>query len=125
MLHKEQKNLLVGRIGEKIAIKYFIDNGYFIIAKNARISHKEIDLIIQKGINIYFIEVKTKLQTRKNNHIKAEDYLSRQKIKHLRQALEKYCLILAKKEENIKLGLMAITLQNNKMANIRYFMSII
>jgi putative endonuclease len=125
MFHMEQYNHKIGRLGEKIANQYFINNGYAIIAKNARISHKEIDLIIQKDKEIRFIEVKTSYFNAKNlQKTKPEDYISDHKIRLLKEAIYEYCLILAKKQENIYLDAISITLLNNKMANISYFKNI-
>ena len=121
----EQYNNKLGGLGEKIARSYFLRLGYIIVAKNARIGHKEADLIIQKGLEIRFIEVKTTyLNKSSNKPNKAEDYLSKRKICTLKQAIFEYCLILAKKEENIYLDFIAITVLKNKMANISYFKNI-
>jgi len=121
----EQYKHSLGFLGENIARSYFLRLGYCIIAKNARIGHKEIDLIIQKGLEVRFIEVKTSYLNKLNKRqFGAEDYISKRKINTLKQAIFEYCLILAKKEENFCLDFIAITVLKNKMANISYFKNI-
>lgn len=52
----------VGIWGEKVALEYFIKNGYAIISKNDREGTKgnELDLIVSKGNRIIFVETKTR-----------------------------------------------------------------
>ncbi|MCX6793337.1 MAG: YraN family protein [Candidatus Falkowbacteria bacterium] len=126
MFYVEQNSLSLGRLGEKIAKDYLISGGYVVVAKNARISHMEIDLIVQKDTEIRFIEVKTsKLRPNIINITKPEDYLSQRKICILKQAIYEYCLILAKNESNIHLDLIAVTINFNNMANISHFKNVI
>ncbi len=115
MFQKKQ----IGKIGEKIACYYLLKNNYIIIGKNVKISHKEIDIIAQKNKNLIFVEVKT---TYNNN---PKDYISNKKIRLIKQAIDYFCLILAKKQENIRLDFIAIKLTNKKIANISHFKNII
>ena len=50
----------IGSHGEKIAAKYLKKNGYRILKRNHRESHKEIDIIATNKDYIAFIEVKTR-----------------------------------------------------------------
>ena len=54
------KRHIVGGIGEKIANKYLVENGYQIIKKNFRCKQGEIDIIASKLNELIFIEVKTR-----------------------------------------------------------------
>lgn len=49
-----------GKTGELAASKYLKSKGYKILAKNFRKTYGEIDIIVQKGENIAFVEVKTR-----------------------------------------------------------------
>jgi putative endonuclease len=49
-----------GKEGENQAADYLQSKGYQIIARNYRHKHAEIDLIVQKGNFIVFVEVKTR-----------------------------------------------------------------
>lgn len=122
----EQKNIKIGNVGEKLACLFLIKNGYKIISQNTRIGHKEIDIIAEKNNQTRFIEVKTAYNNNYKAHNQPEDYLSLRKIKLLKNAIYNYCLILAKKEENVHLDLIAISLiKSKKMANIKHFLDII
>jgi putative endonuclease len=121
----EQNNIKIGNIGEKIACLFLIKNGYKIISKNTRISHKEIDIIVEKNNQLRFIEVKTTYSKNNRSTNKPEDYLSFKKIKLLKAAIYEYCLILAKNEENVHLDLIAINIiKTKKIANIKHFLDI-
>lgn len=52
--HKKEQ----GQLGEDLAAKYLIKNGYKIKAKNWRYHPYEIDIIASKGEEMIFIEVK-------------------------------------------------------------------
>ncbi|MCX6730159.1 MAG: YraN family protein [Candidatus Portnoybacteria bacterium] len=54
----------LGDKGEKIAREYLENKGYKILDKNFRYSKLgELDIIAQRGNNIVFIEVKTRMKT--------------------------------------------------------------
>ena len=50
----------VGKIGEALAIEHFKARGYEIRAQNYRTRSGEIDLIVQHGKRVVFVEVKTR-----------------------------------------------------------------
>lgn len=54
------RNQKVGRWGEQAAADYLSAKGYEIIARNVRTPYGEIDLIVQKGGSIIFVEVKAR-----------------------------------------------------------------
>lgn len=49
-----------GAYGETLALQYLLKKGYIFIARNARVGHKEIDLILRDGRTIVFVEVKAR-----------------------------------------------------------------
>jgi len=54
----------LGDLGEKIAREYLENKGYKILDKNFRYSKLgELDIIAQKGNNIAFCEIKTRMKT--------------------------------------------------------------
>ena len=50
----------IGKIGESLAAEHLKVQGYEIRAQNYRTRFGEIDLIVQKGRQIVFVEVKTR-----------------------------------------------------------------
>ena len=54
------KTVDIGRLGETLAAKHLKKQGYRIIAKNAKISYNELDLIALVGHDIVFVEVKAR-----------------------------------------------------------------
>ena len=50
----------IGRLGEKLALKYLKKNGYRILGKNVHESHNELDIVAVNKEEIAFVEVKTR-----------------------------------------------------------------
>lgn len=55
--------LTVGRLGEDAAAAYYEQQGYTVIGKNLRFSHRELDLVLENEVSLVFVEVKTRRQT--------------------------------------------------------------
>src|SRR3989338_7305412 len=53
------KTQKVGELGENIACKYLIKNGYVVLDRNFSTRLGEIDIIAEKGNSLYFVEVKS------------------------------------------------------------------
>lgn len=54
------KHIDTGKFGEKIACMYLEQIGYRIIHKGWRYKHLEVDVIVQDGPILVFVEVKTR-----------------------------------------------------------------
>lgn len=50
----------LGRVGEQLAAQYLIQRGYTLLASNWRCKGGEIDLVVQHGSSIVFVEVRTR-----------------------------------------------------------------
>ena len=48
-----------GRLGEDLAVKYLLDKGFEVVARNARVGRYEIDIIGRKNQQLIFFEVKS------------------------------------------------------------------
>lgn len=50
----------LGQLGEDLALKHLLEKGYQLLSRNFRFKHLEIDLIMQDGDKLVFVEVKTR-----------------------------------------------------------------
>ena len=53
------ENKVIGRQGELVCARYYIDQGFELIAMNYQKKYGEIDVIVRKNDKVHFIEVKT------------------------------------------------------------------
>ena len=49
----------IGALGEKVAAEYFKRHGFFIRDRNISRKTGELDIIVEKGDTLHFVEVKT------------------------------------------------------------------
>lgn len=78
---REKKDL--GDIGERIAENYLKEKGYKILDRNFRYSKLgELDIVAQRGSDIIFCEVKTRLKTGPSEFL-PEDNITHEKQKKL------------------------------------------
>lgn len=116
------KNIVLGRTGEEMAVKFLKDLGYGILATNYRIGHKEIDILAKFKEKIIFIEVKTRLKKADNQ---ADLALSRRKIDKLKKAMMDYVYKNEIDEKMIDLEFLAIDLdESRKNPAISHFKNI-
>ena len=54
------ERLRLGRLGEEAVARRYEKMGFFLVAQNVRVSHNEIDLILQSPTHVAFVEVKTR-----------------------------------------------------------------
>lgn len=50
----------LGRQGEALAAALLQERGWVVLARNFRLGHKEIDLVVRRGRLVAFVEVKTR-----------------------------------------------------------------
>ena len=110
----------VGKLGEDIACKYLIKKGYKIIKRNFKKPWGEIDIIARApGKTLVFVEVKAVSE----GEIKAEDQLTKAKLKKLKRAA---CLYAGHYPEKIsdkvgwRIDLLAITLRRGDFSINHY-----
>lgn len=116
-------NKFIGDNGEDLAVEYLKQNGYLIIKRNVKLSYFEIDIIAEKNNKTIFIEVKTKRSV--NENWCPEDLIGRKKYKSFKRGVQIYCAKNRISLFKISLDLMAITIDRNKMANIKHYIDII
>ncbi|HVZ25011.1 MAG TPA: YraN family protein [Sediminibacterium sp.] len=84
-----QNTTETGKTGEKLAAHYLQSRGYTILAVNWRHRHWEVDIIASKKGHLHFVEVKTRKSLRYGY---PEESITREKMRHLRNAAEAYQL---------------------------------
>ncbi|MEX0910495.1 MAG: YraN family protein [Candidatus Paceibacterota bacterium] len=84
----------VGQIGEKLAANFFQRQGFKLVDKNYSRPWGEIDLIVQKGNDLRFVEVKTitvaENVPRGTDFYEPEDNIHPYKLKRLYKVIETY-----------------------------------
>lgn len=107
-------NNKTGRLGEELAIPWFVNKNYLILHKNWRHRHWEVDLIAAKDDVLHFIEVKTRTT---HSYGYPEDNVNRKKIANLIDAADEY-LQFYPKWKKIQFDILAITISENE---VEYF----
>ncbi|MBQ9976572.1 MAG: YraN family protein [Clostridia bacterium] len=83
---KKRENLTekqtIGAIGEAAALDYLLKKGYFLLEKNWRHSHSEIDLIMRDGRCVVFCEVRSQ-NLDKTNYLSPAESLRREKLESI------------------------------------------
>lgn len=124
-----QNNRELGKLGEDLAEKYILNQGFSIIQRNFRTRSGEIDIIAKDGKYIVFIEVKARRSISfgfpreavdKNKQIKIRDiaslYLLKNKKMDSHVRFDVIEVLLDKKND-----LKSIVLLRNAFWNHKYF----
>jgi putative endonuclease len=115
-----QKN--IGKIGERLAIKYLLDNNFLIIQTNFKSKLGEIDIIAEKNNKVLFIEVKTRIGLSKGFPYEAVD---KKKISHMKKTAQFFLLKNNYKNYKLSLNLISIVLNNDLTINqMKYYENI-
>lgn len=78
-----------GNLGEDFVVRYIVDKGYIISARNYRTKHGEIDVIAENNNEMLFIEVKTRS---KKSFGQPQDYVNILKKRRIFMAASNYLL---------------------------------
>jgi putative endonuclease len=99
-----------GKLGENLAIAFFLEKGYEILHSNWRHKNWEVDIIATKNKMLHFIEVKTRTSD-KYGH--PEEKIDAKKIRYLINASEEY-LYQNPQWQMIQFDVLAITILKDK-----------
>lgn len=80
-------HLELGRRGEELAARWYVERGYVLLERNWRCPQGELDLVLRHGDTIVFCEVKTRSSRRFGSPFEAVD---RRRIGRLRAAAGEY-----------------------------------
>ena len=70
----------LGHMGEAVAAKYYVRQGYLLLNHNYRTRMGELDLILYKAGTIVFAEVKTRTSAQRAAPAEAVDYYKQQRL---------------------------------------------
>lgn len=96
----------LGRRGEEIAAAFFVAQGFRILTRNWRCRFGEIDLIVQKGVNVRFIEVKMR---RTHAYGYPEAAITPQKLRHMQAAAELWLKQASFQPKDYQMDVLAIS----------------
>jgi putative endonuclease len=109
-------SLLLGKKGEQLACEYLQNKGYLILQRNQRTPAGEIDIIAQKkDFSIVFIEVKTRINSKKGY---PEEAVNKRKMIKIQKNIQ-YYLLNNKKIKNYQIDVIAIIMDD--LENVKYF----
>jgi len=106
-----------GRSGEDLAASFFSDKGFLIVDRNWRCRLGEIDLIVRKGDEWRFVEVKTRSSAAFGF---PEESFTRRKREHLYRAIEVYAAKQGIAESQIHADVLAIMI-NDRDFDVRWY----
>ena len=82
------KTQKTGELGEGIAVKFLMKQGFSIIERNYTRKWGEIDIVAEKDKKLYFIEVKA--VTHETGSIRPEENMHQKKLERLYRTIQTY-----------------------------------
>lgn len=110
------KHLQLGILGEQAALQYLLQKGYRCLWRNWKCGSLEVDLVMQDGAILVFVEVKTR--TRGDYGLPYESVNMSKQRKLLRAANE--YLQINDYEGEIRFDIVSIFAQKDNKFNIRH-----
>ena len=101
---EKKTSLELGKMGEDLASRHLIDQGYVILEKNYRRGNLEIDLIALDGDELVVAEVKTRSE---GTLLRPETAVDHRKRKALMKLANEY-MKSHQREENIRFDIISI-----------------
>ena len=115
MVNKRQS---LGRLGERLAEKYLIAQGYTILERNVRSRYGELDLIASDKGMLVFVEVKTRSSFAFGY---PEAAVTQQKQNHILEAASYYLMEHPKLCGDWRVDVIAIRTKKNSPPEITHF----
>ncbi|MDY5941347.1 MAG: YraN family protein [Eubacteriales bacterium] len=79
-----------GKLGEDIAVRFLLEEGHRITARNLRVGNKEIDILSEDGEYLVFTEVKTRTPEADADLPRPAHAVDRNKKNNLIEAVRRY-----------------------------------
>lgn len=110
------KHIDTGKIGEEIACKHLEGKGCRVIHKGWRYKHLEVDVIVQDGPILVFVEVKTRRSIGHGMPFEAVDW---KKQKKLDRAANSY-IFKTKYQGEVRFDIISIILSQDNAFEIQH-----
>ena len=123
----------IGELGENIAVKFLVKQGYSILERNYTKKWGEIDIVCEKNRKIYFIEVKSvsrsdlSVVTRETlDEYHPEDNMHPWKLKRMSRTIQTYMMSNKLDEREWQVDLLVVFLDiKNKISKVKVVKDII
>ena len=79
----DRSNVALGRWGEERVARWYVDEGYSVLARNWYGDGGELDLVLGHGPQVVFCEVKTRTSDRFGAPVEAVDLRKQRRIRSL------------------------------------------
>lgn len=112
---------ITGSRGEDIATEWLRERGYYIVERNWRTGHYEIDIIAEHYDTLHFVEVKTR---KRGGWQSAYDSIDEQKRRTLRRGATAY-RAMHHIRLDLQFDLIAITVDNDGTHSLEYVENIL
>ena len=95
----------LGKLGEEQAALFLQGAGYTILTRNWRCAEGEIDLVVQRGAAVVFVEVKTRSSLRFGHPFEA---VTVKKLARMRRLAAAWCAAAERWPRQIRLDVIAV-----------------
>lgn len=112
---------ILGRRGEDVAARYLTENGYRLIARNWRCPQGEIDVIVGKGDELVFVEVKTRTSTAYGHPFEA---ITLSKLARLRRLAGTWCETTDAGARHIRIDAIAVLAPRGQTPTIEHLQGV-
>lgn len=111
----------IGKNGEELAEAYLKLMGYKILERNFRCFRGEIDLIALEGVQIIFIEIKSR---HGKKYGLASEAVTEEKLKHICKTAEYYLITRKLENQDVRIDVIEIYIGKNE-CNINHLKQVI
>ena len=108
----------LGAFGERVAAERLAVSGLAVVARNVRVKSGEIDLVARDGVDLVFVEVRT----RRAIPGTAAETLTPAKLERMWRCAMEYCEASGDDPEEVRLDLVSIDLRDDgRIGAIEHF----
>ncbi len=107
----------VGAYGERVAVRYLLDQGMQILDRNWRCRHGEIDVVARDGETLVFCEVKTRRTPRCGTPLES---VVRAKVRRLRRLAAQWMVTTGQHAEKVRFDVIGVFPQKVGPARLQH-----